>query len=122
MEIQDLIKIYKNHPLKDGLIEDFKKQERARVNIKGLHGSASSLMLHHLFVDSAKSVFIVASDKEEAVYIYNDLEKLKTTQHLFYFPSTLKNDFDHKEKFKKSEGNIILRNKAIESLGNKENS
>ncbi len=121
LEIQDLIKLYQKHPLREALIKDFKNSEKARTNIKGLSGSAASLILHQLFIETKKPIFAVLPDKEEAVYLFNDLEKLLPSNHLFFFPSTFKLDLGNKDDFKKSEGNIILRNQTIEALGKKDN-
>ena len=119
LKIEDLIKLYQKHPLKEALIQDFKNPGKARTNIKGLFGSSASLILHNVFTETRKSIFAILSDKEEAVYLYNDLEKLIPADQLLFFPSTFKLDLGVKDDYKKSEGNIILRNRTIEAIGNK---
>jgi len=121
VEIQDLIQIYQKHPIKEALIKDLKNVDKARINITGLSGSGASLILSQLFTETKKSIFAILSDKEEAIYLFNDLEKLIPNNHLFFFPSTYKLDLGSKDDFKKSEGNIILRNQTIEAIGKNEN-
>jgi len=122
LEIQELTNLFSKHPVKERLIKDLKSKKQFKISIKGLFGSATSIILHYLFDETEKPVFVILPDKEEAMYLFNDLEKLQTPGSLFFFPSTFKRDFTNKEDFKKSEGNIILRNRAIESLVKKENS
>ncbi|MDF1549439.1 MAG: transcription-repair coupling factor [Bacteroidales bacterium] len=116
MELQKLVELYKKHPLVGAFFQNFKTIAGSKVKVKGLSGSASSLVIQNIFSQSGKNIFVILSDKDEAAYLYNDLEKLLPPDSLYFLPSSFKKDFANSGDYKKSEGNIILRNRTIESL------
>ena len=118
MELKEFAKIYQKHPLMGAFLQHFSESTKNLVQLKGVHGSALSLVIQNTFTQSGKSIFFVMTDKEEAAYLFNDLEKL-LPESLYFLPSSYKKDFSNINDFKKSEGNIILRNKAVEAIASK---
>jgi len=116
LDIKEFAKIYQKHPLMGAFLQHFSSSIKSRVQLKGVNGSAVSLVIQNAFSLSEKSIFVVMTDKEEAAYLFNDLEKL-LSDSLFFLPSSYKRDFSSSTDFKKSEGNIILRNRAAEAIG-----
>ncbi len=97
-------------------LQHFSAAPISKVQLKGLSDSATSLVIRHIFSKSGKSIFAIMPDKEEAAYLFNDLEKL-LPEKVSFLPSSYKRDFSTSTDFKKSEGNIILRNRTVEAIG-----
>jgi len=116
LELIKLAELYKKHPLMDAFLQNLKTKRGSGIRIKGLSGSASSLVISNIFAQSGKNIFIIMSDKDEAAYLFNDLEKLLPPDSIQFLPSSFKRDFANPGEYKKSEGSIILRNRAIEAL------
>jgi transcription-repair coupling factor (superfamily II helicase) len=119
LELKEFAKIYQKHPLMGAFLQNFVSGSKSRVQVKGISGSAKSLIIKTLFEKSAKNILVVMPDKEEAAYLFNDLEKL-LSENVFFLPSSYKRDFSTSNDFKKSEGNIILRNRTVEAISKNE--
>ncbi|MBS1651962.1 MAG: transcription-repair coupling factor [Bacteroidetes bacterium] len=61
--------------------------------LKGLAGSALSFFIARLYIKHHKNFLIIASDKEKAAYILNDLEQLLPYANCLFFPETYKNPY-----------------------------
>jgi transcription-repair coupling factor (superfamily II helicase) len=61
--------------------------------LQGLNGSALSFFIQSLHKSSQKSMVLVASDKEKAAYLLNDLETLLTDQKILFFPETYRQPY-----------------------------
>ncbi len=120
MELNELVKIYQKHPIAAVISREIESNEISGFQIKGLYGSALSLVLDNIFRKSKNSFFVIMSDKEEAANLYNDLEQLNQSEDLFFMPSSFRRDLGNPNDYKKSEGNIIMRNKVIEAFTIKE--
>ncbi len=116
MELKEFSNIYEKHPIMGAFLQHFSGTSPSKVYLKGLSGSATSLVIKNIFNKSGKSIFAVMPDKEEAAYLFNDLEKL-LPEKVSFLPSSYKRDFSTSTDFKKSEGNIILRNRTVEAIG-----
>src|SRR6478735_6342285 len=57
---------------------------------QGLNGSSLSFLLQSLYLNSGKSIILVASDKEKAAYLLNDLESLLPKEKVIFFPESYK--------------------------------
>ena len=76
MKAVSLIEIYKNHPQIEVLL-GLMDQNKNRIHISGLIGSAAALTAASVFDQTRKQQYlIVLPDKEQAAYFYNDLEGL----------------------------------------------
>ena len=115
MELKEFANIYQKHPLMGAILQYFTSNSLSKVQLKGLAGSATGLVVKNVFDKSGKSIFSILPDKEEAAYFFNDLEKLLPS-HVFFLPSSYKRDFSSTNDLKKSEGNIILRNRSVEAI------
>jgi transcription-repair coupling factor (superfamily II helicase) len=51
---------------------------------RGLNGSALSFVIQSVFNRSKKNLLVIASDKEKAAYLYNDIEALVKEKVLFF--------------------------------------
>ena len=61
--------------------------------LQGFNGSALSFFIQSLYVYNKKSIIIVASDKEKAAYLLNDLEALFTNEKILFFPESYRQPY-----------------------------
>ncbi len=60
---------------------------------RGLNGSAVSFLIESLTRATSKSVLLMASDKEKAAYLLNDLEELMPEHDILFFPETYRQPY-----------------------------
>jgi transcription-repair coupling factor (superfamily II helicase) len=80
---------------------------------EGLNGSALSFVIQSLTGDDDKNCIIVASDKESAAYIFNDLETLCGEKKVLFFPESYKQPYQIE---KTTNANIQERAEALNLL------
>ena len=115
MRVKDLIPSY----LKDSRFREFytkwtESEPGKSIQLIGLKGSLTSVIAACTYQKSKKSIIIVRSNKEEAAYFYNDLQKLLTTEDVYFFPDSYKRPYSDQEQVNNI--NISLRTEALERL------
>lgn len=90
-----LVDKYKSHPGYQALLQALGKQKLLAA--LGLHGSSLSVLLAALA--SERPLFCIASDYEEAGYLFSDLESLLGRDQVLFFPSSYKRaiKYGHKD-------------------------
>ncbi len=120
MKTPDIFQIVKSSSLFKELLNAHEKQENAQL--KGLHSSAIALYASTLFVESTNSLLFVLPDKEQAAYLYNDIENLLADSGLpadkkkvLFFPASYKRPYelDHVEN-----ANVLTRSEVFLRLVN----
>lgn len=111
--------IYTTSAKVDTIVKSF-KNNNSKINIKGLYGSATSLVLYSLFQKHHSDFLLIFSDKEEAAYYFNDFENFLTSEQLMFFPSSHRrayqiDDIDNANVLLRAEvlNNVNLQNKKI---------
>lgn len=61
--------------------------------LQGLNGSSLSFLLQSIVSRTQKSLLVIASDKERAAYIQNDLEALLPGEKVLFFPESYKQPY-----------------------------
>ena len=121
MHIFDL---YERWPLLDEVTEAL-KQSGARVRLTGVTGSLGAVLAAKFFVGSQHSVLYIASDKEEAFYLTNDLERLLgeeekevAEKRVLLFPTTYRRPYSSKgdEERGVDNANELQRTEVIRQL------
>ena len=115
MRVKDLIPSY----LKDSRFREFytkwtESEPGKSIQLIGLKGSLTSVIAACTYQKSKKSIIIVRSNKEEAAYFYNDLQKLLTTEDVYFFPDSYKRPYSDQEQVNNI--NISLRTETLERL------
>jgi transcription-repair coupling factor (superfamily II helicase) len=115
MRVTDLIQSY----LKDSRFREFYTKwtdgkAGESIHLIGLKGSLTSIIAACTYQKSNKSLIIVRSDKEEAAYFYNDLQKLLSKEDVYFFPDSYRRPYSDQEQVNNI--NIGLRAEALERL------
>lgn len=88
-------------------------QKGVQIHIKGHTGSALAFAMEAVASQSQKPQLMVAQDREEAAYLFNDLQALVGNQAVF-FPESYRRAYDVEET---DNGNIMLRTEALNLIG-----
>ena len=113
MKIQDILKIYREHPKIQDFCGTLKESESATFQVKGLVGSQASFILTALYQTLHRSSLIVLNDKEEALYFYNELQSLMPQKEILYFPASYKRPYQIEEI---DNANVLQRAEVLNQL------
>lgn len=89
-----------------------------QIQVKGLLGSAASVMATALFSATDKGYLFILDNAEEAGYFYHDLTQIIGTKDVLYFPSAYKRAVKYGQT---DSANEILRMEALSRLQQKSN-
>ena len=98
VHLQDyLAKDQSAHQLKQLIRPD----QKSRVLVQGLSGSRDSFFIFSSFLQIQKDFLVIATDKEDAAYLLNDLEQFASKTELSFFPDSFKrvNYFEELDTF-----------------------
>jgi transcription-repair coupling factor (superfamily II helicase) len=92
------------------------RQSNARVQLRGLTGSAGSFIAAAVHYVLNQPQLAILPDKEEAAYFLNDLESLIGQENVLFFPSSYRRPYEVEEV---DNANILLRAEVLSRI-NKE--
>lgn len=104
---------YSNHPVLPPLIETLNADKTSRISLTGLSGSSKSMVISAVFHKTHSTHLVIAPEKEDAAYIYNDLVALAGEEAVFFFPSTYKRSVQYEQT---EPANIVLRTEVLNLL------
>ena len=111
-EQSPLISLYKNHLLVSSLEENLRKN-LTNIHLKGLSGSAISLVA--VAAGDVAPHFIIAHNREEAAYLYNDIAQLTGGEPVFFLSSS----FKRSPEFGQIDSSLVIsRTEALRNLRN----
>ena len=101
------------HPLFSFLENSFLTDEK--LTIKGNKGSFLNVLIAALQVKKPLKQLIIANDKEEAAYVYNDLQNLLGDTKALYYPGSSTSPY---ETSRTKNANIVQRAEVLSELNN----
>lgn len=106
--------IYKTHPEVNKIISYLK--EKNNIYLKGLQGSAKSLIFCYLFKEIKKQHFLcILNNLEDATNFYYDCCQILGELEILFFPSQFKQNINYGQK---DTANEILRTETLIRLSN----
>lgn len=101
----------------EGIFDSKIKGINLRKNLwfQGLNGSAVSFLIRSLVSQETKNALVIASDKEKAAYLLNDLEALLQNVKVLFFPESYKQPYQEE---KTTNANIQERAEVLNLLSN----
>ncbi|MBP6721432.1 MAG: transcription-repair coupling factor, partial [Bacteroidia bacterium] len=117
MKIQDILKIYREHPELVELALKIKDDANGVFQIKGLAGSQSAFLLVSLFQNVHRSGLIILNDKEEALYFMNELQTLMPQKEILYYPASYKRPYQLEEI---DNANVLQRAEVLNQLNHQQ--
>lgn len=100
------------------LIKNLAAHPGEKIHLKGLIGSAKTILLANVFQKTKRNIIVLLNDREEAAYFYDDLVNLGFAANTLFFPSSYKRSvqFGHIEQ-----ENIVQRTEVLNKLSLNEN-
>lgn len=105
---------FEAHPLFSFLEDSFLTDEK--LALKGNKGSFLNVLIAALQVKKPLKQLIIANDKEEAAYVYNDLQNLLGETKALYYPASSTSPY---ETSRTQNANIVQRAEVLSELNNK---
>ena len=81
-----------------------------KVSVSGLAGSSYAFLVAAIFEKNKKTMVLVLDDKEEAAYIFNDLERLLPDQQVLFYPASYRRPYEIEEV---DNANVMMRADAL---------
>ncbi|SFN51220.1 transcription-repair coupling factor [Bizionia echini] len=91
-------------------------QTQNRTHIKGLVGSAFSLVISEAFKQADKPFLLVFNDKEEAAFHLNDLEILLNDKDVLFYPGSYRRPYQIEET---DNANVLLRSEVLNRINSR---
>ncbi|MBN2664633.1 MAG: transcription-repair coupling factor [Bacteroidales bacterium] len=111
--MQILLEKYKKHPNIQRFVDLINSQ--TQVQLKNAITSARSFFISAAYEKTEKPYIIVLSDKEEAAYLFNDLQSILSEDKLFFFPATLRH-LSHNSGVKTDKAAIMMRTETMTKI------
>lgn len=91
-------------------------QTENRTHLKGLVGSAFSLVISEAFKKADKPFLLVFNDKEEAAFYLNDLEALLNDKDVLFYPGSYRRPYQIEET---DNANVLLRSEVLNRINSR---
>jgi transcription-repair coupling factor (superfamily II helicase) len=111
LNLEDLVRLYIAEQRTAEIAKALKSP--SKVHLKGLAGSALSLVANAVYQVSQQTQLFILNDKEEAAYFLNDLENLCGKEKVLFYPSPAKAPYQVEET---DNSNILLRTEVLNRL------
>ena len=106
---------YQNSRLADGLTAALRGRG-ARLHVDGMRGSLPAVVMAALSERlNTASQLVIASNKEEAFYLCNDLEGLSGSTKVLLFPTSYRKAYNYDEE-QTDNANILMRSEVVKEL------
>ena len=109
MALNELNTLFSNHPKLQNL--NFDTLEN-RCQLKGLHGSSKNFIISCIINKNNNINLLLFEDKEEAAYVYNDLNTI-IKKNILFFPSSHKRSIQY---YAPDNENIVLRTEVLKAI------
>ncbi|WNJ18548.1 transcription-repair coupling factor [Pontibacter sp. G13] len=112
-KLEDLLKPYQEHPKLSAFAAQVKASEHGKFQVKGLAGSQFAMISAALYRLTQRSIVILVNDKEEALYVHNDLKSIMPKKEILLFPASYKRPYQIEEI---DNANILQRAEVLNKL------
>jgi transcription-repair coupling factor (superfamily II helicase) len=113
MTIQDILQAYQNNSAIFSMANALRKAKGDKYHIDGLAGSQPSAIIAALAGVVDKPLVIVMNDKEEALYLQNDLEQFLGKSRTLLFPASYKRPYQPEEI---DNANVLMRAEVLNRI------
>lgn len=115
MALEDIRKRFQQAPA-FGELQEALREDGTKVALKGLSGSAVSLMVAETFEHCGRPMLFLLGDKEEAAYFLNDLEALIGQKHVLFYPGSYRRPYEIEQT---DNANVLLRAEVLSRISSR---
>ena len=113
MQTGQFLKYFQGQKNFKKVVEILNTPPGGKIHLKGLIGSAKTILLANLFLKSSKTFTILLNDREEAAYFYDDLNNLGLAEITLFFPSSFKRSIHYGQT---EQENIVQRTEVLNKI------
>jgi transcription-repair coupling factor (superfamily II helicase) len=116
MSQQEIQGFYADHPHLTAITADLNDPQPHPYLLKGMIGSAQSLLISKLFENTDLPFLIIMEDKEQAAYHLNDLERLIGEKNVLFYPGSYRRPYQIEET---DNANVLLRAEVLNRINSR---
>ncbi len=113
MTKEELLGLYKSQPKIFSLASQIEQNNSQKLHLKGLVGSAASVIAASVYASSNSPHLFILNDREEAAYFLNDTENFLEEDTAMFFPASYKKTFQLNEL---DNANVLLRAEVLSRI------
>lgn len=111
--INEVLKKYEiSHFVQDSIAQ-FQLSSPNKVHVYGQVGSSLSFLAVQLLQQAGNPILLILDDKEEAVYLMNELEAILSRQEVLFLPDSSRRPYEIEET---NNANVVLRTEVLSTL------
>ena len=113
MNSQDFLKIYTEDSFVQNLV--LAQKTHPNLHLEGTSGSLDAVLAAAVFQKDPHTTLIIQSDKEDALYFFNDLQNIFgfESPNIAYFPASFKRPYEYEEI---DNANVLLRSEILNQV------
>ncbi|MEM1319085.1 MAG: transcription-repair coupling factor [Bacteroidota bacterium] len=111
--LSKLLELYRDDERVQQIVEAFKEDTPARIQLDGLVGAQEAFALTGAYLADPRTYLIMAIDKEEAAYLQNNLSSLFDKKPVHFFPDSFKRPMFFSEL---NNSNVLQRTEVINKV------
>ncbi len=108
-----LLECYRDDTRTAQILEHFDTETPSRLFLPGMIGAQACFVLAGTYLNDNRNMMLVASDKEEAAYLQNNLSGLLESKTILFFPDSFKSPVAFEEINK---NNVLMRAETVNKL------
>lgn len=116
MELADLLAHYENHPLTQQLSQALDTGAKPAIGFATAGGSHTAVLAAATYLKTSSAQLLIASSKEEAAYLQNDLEKLLGKTPCYFYPASYRRPYQMEQT---DNANVLLRAEVLNHLSSR---
>ncbi|MDX2196380.1 MAG: transcription-repair coupling factor [Cytophagales bacterium] len=113
MKTSEFLKIYSNDPLIQSLNADLHAHTAKKFRISGHKGSFANIIAASLYYINPVPQLHIVSDREQAMYVANDLQQLLNPKEIHVFPMSYKKPYEFADI---DNANVLQRAEVLSRL------
>ncbi len=111
--MQTILRRFRNHPQLQNFIKLIEDKEEIRLS--NAKTSGRSFFLSAAFEKIKNPFLIVLNDKEDAAYLYNDIQKILPSENIYFFPSTIRH-LSYNSGLKTDKAAMMMRTETLTKI------
>lgn len=111
--IHDVLNRYESSAFVQDSIAQFQKNPSQKIHVNGQVGSSLTMMAAQFLKQSGNPLLLILDDKEESVYVLNELEEIFSKEEVLYLPDSHKRPYEIEET---NNANVVLRTEVLNTL------
>ncbi len=112
-KVESIFKNYKDSSHLKEVFSHLENNSPVKIHFQNVSGSLFSFINGSLFDQTDKPFLLVLHDKEEAAYVFNELEALFKEDTVLFFPSSYRHPYEIEET---NNANVLLRTEVLNML------